>query len=132
MGYPTDAEFEEARRTAGLRGGRTTERVPRTGEPKLPGKLIIDQACEEVRVGKKIIYLTPMEYALIKLLAEAKGSIVSREAILNKGWGYDVHAAYELNTRTVDQHVFRIRRKAGNDLIRTRVGGGFYIPKAYL
>jgi len=73
-----------------------------------PG-LEVDLERREVRVKGKPKRLTPREFDLLRLLVEADGKVLSRETILDTLWGSD-HVA-EISTRTVDQHVARLRRK---------------------
>ncbi|HBL18362.1 MAG TPA: DNA-binding response regulator [Elusimicrobia bacterium] len=71
--------------------------------------IAIDLEKREVRVRGKAKNLTPREFDLLKLLLDAEGKILSREAILEKLWGAERMA--DINARTVDQHVARLRRK---------------------
>lgn len=69
--------------------------------------LIIDTATCEVTVDGVKVDLTFKEYELLKLLAAGKGRVFTREALLDKIWGYD----YFGGDRTVDVHVRRLRSK---------------------
>lgn len=60
-----------------------------------------------VKKDGKTIDLTLKEFELLSLLGKNKGIALSRERILEKVWGYD----YLGETRTVDIHVQRIRKK---------------------
>jgi len=71
------------------------------------GDLEIDLAKCEVRVQGKIVELTFKEYELLKFLLKDRGRVFTREALLNKVWGYD----YFGGDRTVDVHVRRLRSK---------------------
>jgi DNA-binding response OmpR family regulator len=71
------------------------------------GDLEIDLAHCEVRVQGKIVELTFKEYELLKFLAQDRGRVFTREALLNKVWGYD----YFGGDRTVDVHIRRLRSK---------------------
>jgi two-component system alkaline phosphatase synthesis response regulator PhoP len=72
--------------------------------------LVIDLAKCEVTVGDKVIELTFREYELLKFLASNKGRVYTREALLNRVWGYDYYGG----DRTVDVHIRRLRSKIGN------------------
>jgi DNA-binding response OmpR family regulator len=74
------------------------------------GNLVIDLANCEVRVGGKVVELTFKEYELLKFLAKDRGRVFTREALLNKVWGYD----YFGGDRTVDVHITRLRSKIEN------------------
>jgi DNA-binding response OmpR family regulator len=69
--------------------------------------LVIDLITYEVTVEGKIVELTFKEYELLKLLASHRGRVYTREALLNKIWGYD----YFGGDRTVDVHIRRLRSK---------------------
>lgn len=63
----------------------------------------------ELRVAGHPRDLTPKEFDLLACLIKARGKALSREEILEKVWGYE--KGLDLSTRTVDQHVARLRRK---------------------
>src|ERR1700757_3676350 len=65
---------------------------------------------EATRAGKAIT-LTSQEFKLLKYLAASAGWIVSREELLNEVWGYQNYPS----TRTVDNHVLRLRQKLEPD-----------------
>ena len=71
------------------------------------GDLAIDVAKCEVAFRGRLIELTFKEYELLKFLLSNKGRVFSREALLNKVWGYD----YFGGDRTVDVHIRRLRSK---------------------
>jgi DNA-binding response OmpR family regulator len=69
-----------------------------------------------VRKGGKIIDLTAQEYALLEVLIQNRNLALSREKLLEAAWGYD----YIGETRTVDMHIQRLRKKLDwNDVIKT-------------
>ncbi len=69
--------------------------------------LLIDLARCEATVEGKIVELTFKEYELLKLLASNRGRVYTREALLDKIWGYDYYGG----DRTVDVHIRRLRSK---------------------
>jgi DNA-binding response OmpR family regulator len=71
------------------------------------GDLVIDLAKYEVSLGNKLILLTFREYQLLKFLVSNKGKVFTREALLNKVWGWDYYGG----DRTVDVHIRRLRSK---------------------
>src|SRR5215468_2218844 len=75
------------------------------------GTLVIDVARHTVHVDGAPILLTPKEFDLLRALAEAHGRVLSREHLLDHVWGYP--AAGEIESRTVDVHVRRLRVKLG-------------------
>ena len=71
------------------------------------GDLIIDIARCEVFLDGRPVMLTYKEYELLHFLASNRGHVFSREALLNKVWGYDYYGG----DRTVDVHIRRLRSK---------------------
>jgi two-component system alkaline phosphatase synthesis response regulator PhoP len=69
--------------------------------------LVIDLTTCEVTVGGRIVELTFKEYELLKLLANHPGRVYTRDALLDKVWGYDYYGG----DRTVDVHIRRLRSK---------------------
>ena len=83
--------------------------------------LEIDRATRRVHRDGERVHLTPTEFDLVLFLAETPGAVYTREDLLVEVWGYDVASG----VRTVDSHVRAVRRKLGNDLIRTVHGVGY-------
>lgn len=77
------------------------------------GKVVIDVARHTVRAAGALVALTPKEFDLFRALAEARGRVLSREFLLDRVWGYA--AASEIDSRTVDVHVRRLRLKLGEE-----------------
>ncbi len=90
------------------------------------GPVSIDRAAHEVRVDDDLVDLTPTEYKLLLTLAERKGRVLARALLLETVW----EAAPDIQTRTVDMHVQRLRAKLGTfgDMIETVRGFGYRIP----
>jgi two-component system alkaline phosphatase synthesis response regulator PhoP len=87
----------------------------------------IDFDKHEVRRGEKIYTLTLKEFLLLKMLAENRGKVMTRNLLLDEIWGYD----YFGETRTVDVHIRHLRSKiedeAYGNLIETVRGVGYKI-----
>ena len=95
------------------------------------GDLVINKANFEVAVGGRRVSLRYKEYELLLLMASSPGRVFSREALLNRIWGYD----YLGGTRTVDVHIRRLRSKiedAEHTFIETvwQVGYRFRSPSS--
>jgi two-component system, OmpR family, alkaline phosphatase synthesis response regulator PhoP len=71
------------------------------------GDLAIDVANYRVTVSRQPVDLTYKEYELLKFLATNDGKVFTREALLNRVWGYNYYGG----ARTVDVHIRRIRSK---------------------
>lgn len=89
------------------------------------GPILINRAAHEVRVDDEAVELTPTEYKLLLTLAERKGRVLARTLLLETVW----EAAPDIQTRTVDMHVQRLRAKLGpaGDMIETVRGFGYRI-----
>jgi DNA-binding response OmpR family regulator len=72
--------------------------------------LVIDMKRYEIVVAGTKIVSTPKEVELLWFLASNKGRVFNREHLLDKIWGY----SYLGDSRTVDTHVKRLRRKMEN------------------
>jgi two-component system phosphate regulon response regulator PhoB len=103
-------------RRVGAAGASTTDKV-------LVGPLEIDTAAHVVRVAGKPVDLTPTEFKLLLTLAERRGRVQARTHLLQTVWD----AAPDIQTRTVDMHVQRLRAKLGiaGDLVETVRGFGY-------
>ena len=75
------------------------------------GAITLDAARHHVTVAGAPVELTPKEFDLLHALLESAGRVLSRERLLNKVWGYA--RADEIESRTVDVHVRRLRAKLG-------------------
>src|SRR5215471_16514967 len=82
------------------------------------GTLSLDPGTHAVRLGEELVPLTPKEFDLLRALLEARGRVLSREHLLDRVWGYA--RAGEIESRTVDVHVRRLRAKLGAEGMRIR------------
>ena len=92
--------------------------------------LVIDLAAHIVRIKGKEIDLTSTEYKLLHRLARRPGRAFSRDQLLSEVWGY----SGDLETRTVDTHMKRLRAKLGSlgEWIETVRGHGYrFRPEGY-
>ncbi|MFI5321705.1 MAG: response regulator transcription factor [Myxococcota bacterium] len=89
------------------------------------GALTIEPARLVARHGDEETELTRREVELLALLAEERGRIVSRRTLLREVWRLE-HADH-VETRTVDMHVAKLRKKLGaaRDLLETVRGEGY-------
>jgi len=72
----------------------------------------LDPARHMVTLHGRRLELTPKEFDLLHALLGAAGRVLSREHLLNRVWGYA--RADEIESRTVDVHVRRLRSKLGD------------------
>jgi two-component system phosphate regulon response regulator PhoB len=89
------------------------------------GQVLLDIERHEVTVHGRPIELTATEFKLLQLLMERRGRVQTREHLLINVWNYET----EIETRTVDTHIRRLREKLGvaADWIETIRGVGYRI-----
>jgi two-component system phosphate regulon response regulator PhoB len=94
-----------------------------TGDTVVIGPISIDRAAHRVRIDDHEVELTPTEFKLLLTLAERRGRVQGRSHLLETVW----EAAPDIQTRTVDMHIQRLRSKLGaaGDLIETVRGFGY-------
>src|SRR6266481_3660605 len=97
------------------------------GEPDVlqekVGPLRIDMAAHRAFVGAEEIGLTALEFKLLATFMSRVGRLQTRGTLLRDVWG----VSGELQTRTVDTHVKRLREKLGpgRDMVETVRGSGY-------
>ena len=89
------------------------------------GEIILDSETHTVTVRSTPLELTATEFKLLRLLMERQGRVQTREHLLLNVWNYST----EIETRTVDTHVRRLREKLGPEAgwIETIRGVGYRI-----
>jgi two-component system phosphate regulon response regulator PhoB len=94
-----------------------------SGSTLMAGPINIDRSAHRVTVDGKELDLTATEYKLLLTLVERRGRVQSRPQLLETVW----EAQPDIQTRTVDMHVQRLRAKLGDsgDLIETVRGFGY-------
>ncbi len=70
------------------------------------GSLKIDLVQRQVRLKGTVIDLTPQEFSLLYVLAQAEGTAISRAELLQRAWPDEIN-----NPRTVDTHILSLRKK---------------------
>ena len=79
----------------------------------------IDSGSRRTWLDEKEIELTTIEFDLLRVLAEHRGMVLSREQLLEKVWGYDYYG----EIRVVDVHIGHVRQKLGDESLVTTVRG---------
>jgi two-component system phosphate regulon response regulator PhoB len=94
-----------------------------TSEMLQLGGIELDIPGHQLRLGGKEVPLTATEFRLLRLLMERNGRVQTRGQLLSDVWGY----AEDIDSRTVDTHIRRLRRKLGSeaDRIETVIGVGY-------
>ena len=75
------------------------------------GDARVDFTSMEATQGGKEVTLTAQEFKLLKFFAASPGRVLSRDELLNEVWGYQNYPS----TRTVDNHILRLRQKLEPD-----------------
>jgi two-component system phosphate regulon response regulator PhoB len=99
-------------------GGEAAE-----GDRLAAGPIRLDPEAHRVEVRGREATLTATEFRLLKLLLERQGRVQTRSRLLADVWGY----SEDVDSRTVDTHVRRLRRKLGPEAARieTVIGVGY-------
>lgn len=101
-----------ARVKARLRALKILEAEKAVGEKAFITKdLIVVPEKYEAFLGEEKLELTPKEFELLSLMVSHQGKVFTREALLEKVWGYE----YSGDTRTVDVHIRHLRQKLRDD-----------------
>ncbi len=92
------------------------------------GDITVDIAKHEATVKGKVVDLTATEFKLLSTLLERRGRVQSRDRLLTDVWGYEG----DVDTRTVDTHMRRLREKLGKaaDYVETVRGVGYRFTNA--
>ncbi len=104
----------------------TSGEVPRPSRELVAGPLRIDLAGRRVNCRGQDLELQPKQFDLLTYLVRNRGTVLTRDQLLQNVWGYD----YVGDTRTVDVHVRWLREKLEEDpanpkLIQTVRGVGY-------
>ena len=110
---------------------RTSKMLRRSGSLSEPAGqsrieiagVVIDEDLHQLTVDGKNVILTATEFRLLMLLMERKGRVQTRDHLLVNVWQYDT----DIETRTVDTHIRRVREKLGQHahMIETVRGVGY-------
>ncbi len=85
--------------------------------------LSLDLDGYKAAVNGETIELTGREFALLRVLLQNRGRVLTRQMLLNRVWGYDFYG----DERIVDTHIKNLRKKLGVDYIETIRGVGYRI-----
>lgn len=117
---PFDIDELDARLRALIRRshGRSAPQLERNG-------ISLDPASNEVRFQGAVISLPRREYALLQALMEHAGQVLTRDRLAGVlyGWGE------EIESNALEVHIHHLRKKLGNDSIRTIRGVGYMLPR---
>ncbi|MFL2847519.1 MAG: response regulator [Coraliomargaritaceae bacterium] len=105
-----------------LNRSQSSESVNNKNRIQIAG-VVIDDSIHQLTVDDEEVILTATEFRLLKLLMSRKNRVQTRENLLINVWNYDT----DIETRTVDTHVRRVREKLGPyaNIIETIRGIGY-------
>jgi len=107
-----------------LRREKTKKRM--TSKSFRFGDVEVDFVRFKVRRNEKDLKLTSLEVEILRYMIDRRGEVVTREDLLDKIWGYEKFPT----TRTVDNHILKLRKKIEKDPSNPRYilsvyGGGY-------
>jgi DNA-binding response OmpR family regulator len=106
---------------------RSRRRTGDNGSVLRAGKLTLDLARREARLGESVAELSDREFHLLHHLVRHPGEVVSRERLLSEVWGYH----FDPRSNVVDVCVRRLRQKLGSEApIETVRHGGYRLTAA--
>jgi DNA-binding response OmpR family regulator len=85
------------------------------------GRVTIDVATREVRIGGRSVNLSPREFALLETMMHHGGQVLSQAQLLNQVWGYD----RDPTSNVVEVYVGYLRKKLRRDVVETVRGAGY-------
>ena len=91
----------------------------------LHGELTLDPAARQVTRAGKPVELSAREYALLQMLLESAGRVLTRSQLEQSLYGWND----EPDSNALEVHIHHLRKKLGSELIRTLRGVGYTIPK---
>jgi two-component system phosphate regulon response regulator PhoB len=116
---------------ARVRGLLRRSRPERIASLLSAGDLQLDRETRRVRRASRDVHLGPTEFRLLEYLMEKPGRVFSRAQLLDGVWGI----AVEIDERTVDVHVGRLRKALSRgrerDPIRTVRGSGYSFDETF-
>ena len=80
------------------------------------GKIKLDPYRYTTYINDEEIILAPIEFAILKILMENQGKVVSRDILIIRIWGYD----FDGNDRVIDNHVKKLRQALGGASTQVR------------
>lgn len=104
---------------------RRVRQQPVSADAIKVGDLDVDPGSRRVRSNGEEVHLTPTEFDILCLLARRPDMVFTRDQLMEEVWGI----ADPLGSRTVDSHIRSLRRKVGNNMIRTVHGVGYALGR---
>jgi DNA-binding response OmpR family regulator len=94
------------------------------GSPLLEcGGLVLDPVRKEVRLKGDLVHLSAREFALLEVLLQRPGAVLSREQLEDSVYGW----TEEIGSNAIEVHLHNLRRKLGPETIRNVRGVGYKV-----
>jgi two-component system, OmpR family, copper resistance phosphate regulon response regulator CusR len=100
---------------------RLREPGRRLGQELVAGGIVLDLRGRQATVAGQTVDLSAREFALAECLMANAGTVLSREQLLNRVWGYD----FDGGSNVVEVYIRYLRAKLGADTIETVRGSGY-------
>ncbi|MCB1978744.1 MAG: response regulator [Burkholderiaceae bacterium] len=120
LGKPFDFNELDARLRALLRRS-----VGRAQPLVLHGDIALDPALRTVRRADCLVDVSPREFAILLVLLEARGRVLSRAQLEERLYSWNT----VVESNAIEVHIHHLRRKLGASLIQTMRGVGYFIPR---
>lgn len=89
------------------------------------GEIEVDPAAHTVKRAGELVNLRAKEFALLLSLLRASGQVLSRSRLEESLYGF----GEALESNALEVHIHHLRRKLGDDIVKTVRGVGYFIPK---
>jgi len=87
--------------------------------------ILLDPASHSIEKSGEPVHMSRREFSLVQRLLENTGRVLSREYLSQTLYGWDD----EVDSNALEVHIHKLRKKLGNDFIRTIRGVGYMIDK---
>lgn len=104
--------YRAAELLAFVRSLARAEHLPLRPPPIDLGRLRVDGAIPQIWLDGRQVTLPPMEYVLLRYLADRVGQVLSRAELIDAIWGVD---SQQGSSNTLTVHIMRLRRRLGDD-----------------
>jgi len=102
-------------------------RVAGRGETGIQHRdLRLDPVTRTVEQGGKPVGVSAHEFAVLEALLQRPGAVLSRAQLEDRLYGWEA----QIGSNAVEVYIHGLRRKLGNDAIRTLRGVGYFVPKS--
>jgi DNA-binding response OmpR family regulator len=89
------------------------------------GNIILDPSARTVKKNGNAIELSAREFVILTILMENLGKVMNKQEIEDKLYGWDI----EIDSNAVEVHISHLRKKLGDNLIKTIRGLGYIVEK---